>query len=185
MHMDKLKAYLKETVVSEEEIAEIVQKVANQLNEEYVNKKEPIVVVGLLKGALMFTCDVARKLDFPCSIDFFWATSYVGAASTHKLIIKKDLDEDIEGKHVILIDDTISTATSLKVITNKLKERKPLSIKIVTLLDKPLARKYDLEPDIVGKVVNTESFFVGYGMDYNDLFRNMPYIATLDERFYK
>ena len=185
MHMDKLKAYLKETVVSEEEIKDIVQKIADKLNEEYIDKKEPIVVVGLLKGALMFTCDVARKLNFPCSIDFFWATSYVGTSSTHILNIRKDLDEDIEGKHVILLDDTISTATSLKVISEKLKERKPLSLKIITLIDKPFARRYDLKPDIVGKVVENESFIVGYGMDYNDMFRNMPYIATLDERFYK
>ncbi len=185
MHIDKLKAYLKETVVSETEIAEIVQQIATKLNEEYIDKKEPIVVVGLLKGALMFTCDIVRKLNFPCSIDFFWATSYVGTASTHKLNIRKDLDEDIEGKHVILLDDTISTATSLKVITDKLKERKPLSMKVVTLIDKPFSRKYDLQPDIVGKVVENENFIVGYGMDYNDMFRNLPYIATLDERFYK
>ena len=185
MHMDKLKAYLKETVVSEQEIADIITKIANTLNSEYVDKKEPVVVVGLLKGALMFTSDLVRKLNFPCSIDFFWATSYVGTASTHKLNIRKDLDEDIEGKHVILVDDTISTATRLKVITDKLKERKPASLKVVTLIDKPFARKYDLQPDIVGKVVQDEQFIVGYGMDYNDLFRNLPYIATLDERFYK
>ena len=182
--MEKLKSYLKSTVLTEAEIAEIVDRVAKQLNEEYSSKTEPVVVVGLLKGALMFTCDVFRKLDFPCSIDFFWATSYVGSASTHKLNIKKDLDEDVTGKHVIILDDSVNTATSMSVILNKLRERNPASIKVVTLLDKPANRRYDFKPDIVGKVVG-EEFLVGYGMDYNDLYRNLPYIAMLDERFYK
>lgn len=184
MQMDKLKSYLKCTVLNEQEIADIVDKIANQLNEEYKDKKEPIVVIGLLKGALMFTCDVYRKLNFPCSIDFFWATSYVGSASTHKLDIKKDLEEDVEGKHVILLDDSINTATSMKVILEKLNERHPASIKVVTLLNKPKSRKYEFTPDIIGKEVG-EEFLVGYGMDYNDLYRNLPYIAMLDERFYK
>ena len=147
-------------------------------------KKEPIVVVGLLKGAIMFTCDLYRKLNFPSTLDFFWATSYVGSASTHKLDIRKDIDEDVEGKHVILLDDSVNTATSLKVILEKLRPRNPLSIKIVTLLDKPSARKYDLKPDLVGKVVD-DKFLVGYGMDYNDLYRNLPYVAVLDESIYK
>lgn len=184
MQMDKLKSYLKTTVLTEQEIANIVQNIADKLNAEYQDKKEPIVVIGLLKGALLFTCDIFRKLNFPCSIDFFWATSYVGSASTHKLNIRKDLDEDVEGKHVILIDDSINTATSMNVILGKLKERNPASIKVVTLIDKPSSRKYDVKPDIVGKQVG-EEFLVGYGMDYNDLYRNLPYVAMLDERFYK
>lgn len=184
MKMDKLKSYLKETVVTEEEIHEIVDRLANKLNEEYVDKKEPIVVVGLLKGGLLFTCEVFKKLNFPCSIDFFWATSYVGSASTHKLDIRKDLDEDVEGKHIIVLNDLVSTATSMKVITEKLKESNPASVRVFTLLSRKNSRKYDFTPDFVGKEVGDE-FLVGYGMDYNDLFRNLPYIAMLDDRFYK
>ena len=122
MKMDKLKTYLKETLLTEEEISKIVDNLAEKLNEEYADKKEPIVVIGLLKGAIMFTCDLYRKLNFPSSLDFFWATSYVGSASTHKLNIRKDIDEDVEGKHIILLDDSVNTATSLKVIIEKLKE---------------------------------------------------------------
>ncbi len=184
MKMDKLKSCLKETLLTKEDIDKITSELAEKLNEEYQDKKEPIVVVGLLKGAIMFTCDLYRKLNFPSSLDFFWATSYVGSASTHKLDIRKDIDEDVEGKHVILLDDSVNTATSLKVILEKLRPRNPLSIKIVTLLDKPSARKYDLKPDLVGKVVD-DKFLVGYGMDYNDLYRNLPYVAVLDESIYK
>lgn len=184
MGMDKLKGYLKEILLTEEDIAKIVDDLAAKLNEEYRDKKEPIVVIGLLKGALLFTCDLVRKLDFPCVVDFFWASSYVGAQSTHKLNIKKDIEEDIEGKHVILLDDIVDTATSLKVILEKLREKKPLSIKSVTLLNKPSARKYDVHPDLYGKKVD-DLFLVGYGMDYNELYRNLPYLAVLDETFYK
>ncbi len=184
MKMDKLKSCLKETLLTKEDIDKITSELAEKLNEEYQDKKEPIVVVGLLKGAIMFTCDLYRKLNFPSTLDFFWATSYVGSASTHKLDIRKDIDEDVEGKHVILLDDSVNTATSLKVILEKLRPRNPLSIKIVTLLDKPSARKYDLKPDLVGKVVD-DKFLVGYGMDYNDLYRNLPYVAVLDESIYK
>lgn len=184
MKMDKLKSCLKETLLTKEDIDKITSELAEKLNEEYQDKKEPIVVVGLLKGAIMFTCDLYRKLNFPSTLDFFWATSYVGSASTHKLDIRKDIDEDVEGKHVILLDDSVNTATSLKVILEKLRPRNPLSIKIVTLIDKPSARKYDLKPDLVGKVVD-DKFLVGYGMDYNDLYRNLPYVAVLDESIYK
>ena len=102
MKMDKLKSCLKETLLTKEDIDKITSELAEKLNEEYQDKKEPIVVVGLLKGAIMFTCDLYRKLNFPSTLDFFWATSYVGSASTHKLDIRKDIDEDVEGKHVIL-----------------------------------------------------------------------------------
>lgn len=184
MGMEKLKAYLKETLLTEKDIEKLVDELAEKLNAEYKDVKEPVVVIGLLKGALMFTCDLYRKLDFPATLDFFWASSYVGAQSTHKLEIRKDIDEDIEDKHVILLDDIVDTATSLKVILAKLKERNPKSIKVVTLLNKPSARKYDIHPDYYGMKVE-DKFLVGYGMDYNELYRNLPYVAVLDETFYK
>ena len=184
MKMEKLKAYLKETVVTEEEIQDIVNRLADKLNAEYVDVKEPIVVVGLLKGGLLFTVDVFKKLDFPCTVDFFWATSYVGSAQSSRLEIKKDLSEDVEGKHIIVLNDLVSTANSMQIITNKLKERNPASVRVFTLLSRKNSRKYDFTPDFVGKEVGDE-FLVGYGMDYNDLFRNLPYIASLDDRFYK
>ena len=134
MKMEKLKAYLKETVVTEEEIQDIVDRLAAKLNAEYVDVKEPIVVVGLLKGGLLFTVDVFKKLDFPCSVDFFWATSYVGSAHSSRLEIKKDLSEDVEGKHIIVLNDLVSTANSMQIITNKLKERNPASVRVFTLL---------------------------------------------------
>lgn len=183
--MDILKLYSKETLLSAEDIENIVDKLATQINNEYKTKKEPIVVIGLLKGATMFTCDMLRKFDFPCSLDYFWATTYVGSASTHRLIVKKDIEEDLDGKHVIVLSDSINSGSNIKVVLEKIAERKALSVKVVTLLDKPSQRKYNYKPDYVGYTVNSDKFLVGYGMDYNELFRNLPFIAALDERFYK
>ena len=125
-----------------------------------------------------------RKFEFPCSLDIFWATTYVGSASTHRLIVKKDIEADLEGKHVIVLSDSINSAVNIQSVLQKIEEKKALSVKVATLLDKPDERKFKYRPDYVGYTVK-DKFVFGYGMDYNELFRNLPYIAVLDERFYK
>lgn len=177
MHED-----IKSIVLSEEEIQAICKDLGQQLTKDYQGK--PLVCVGILKGSVMFMTDLIKRIDTRLSIDFMDVSSYHGGTeSTGEVQIIKDLGSSIENKDVLIIEDILETGTTLKSITELLESRKVNSLEIVTLLDKPNRRKADIEAKYVGKKIPDE-FVVGYGLDYGEHYRNLPYIGTLKPEVY-
>ena len=164
---------------SREEIDLRVKEIAKLLSDEYRGVSEDIVVICLLRGSLMFTADLSRHIDVPLVLDFMGVSSYGNSTvSSREVKITKELEETIMGKHVIVVEDIIDTGRTLKKIKNILLDRYPKSLKIVTLLDKPSRREVEMEADYVGFVIPDE-FVVGYGIDYAQKYRNLPYIAMV------
>ncbi|WP_251521010.1 MULTISPECIES: hypoxanthine phosphoribosyltransferase [Staphylococcus] len=173
---------LKEILLSEEEIEQICKELGEQLTTDYDGK--PLVCVGILKGSVMFMADLIKRINTHLSIDFMDVSSYHGGTeSTGEVQILKDLGSSIENKDVLIIEDILETGTTLKSITELLQSRRVNSIEIVTLLDKPNRRKADIEAKYVGKKIPDE-FVVGYGLDYKENYRNLPYIGTLKPEIY-
>jgi hypoxanthine phosphoribosyltransferase len=157
-----------------EQIQSRVRELAAKLSSDYEGKD--ILVVGILKGAVMFFSDLTRQISVPLSMDFLIVSSYIKDRTTGKVKIHADLREDINGKHVILVEDIIDSGLTLKYLYEMLLERNPASLKICALLDKKSRRKVDLQIDYRGFEIPDE-FVVGYGLDYEDKFRNLPYLA--------
>lgn len=173
---------IKKVLVNESQIDEITTRLANTINNDYVGKQ--LVIIGMLKGGIPFMMDLIKKINIHIEIDFMQTSSYHGGTSSNDIIFKKDIDTNIENKHVLLVDDIVDTGKTLTMIMELLKERKAASIEIVTLLDKPEGRTVQLEPKYIGTTIPKE-FVVGYGLDYNELYRNLPYIGILKEEIYK
>ena len=145
--------------------------------------KEPIFV-GVLKGCFVFMADLMRYVDLPCSVDFMAVSSYgSGTSTTGAVKINKDLSEDIGGRHIILVEDILDSGVTLNYLKNYLQVRKPASIAVATLMDKPARRKADIYADYSGFEV-PDAFVVGYGLDYNERYRNLPYIGVLKPEIY-
>ena len=173
---------IKEVLVTREEIQEAVNRLGEQLTKEYKDKE--VVVVGILRGASIFMADIVRAMDVYLEIDFMDVSSYHGGTeSTGEVKILKDLSSSIEGKDVVILEDILETGTTLKSITELLESRRVNSLEIVTLLDKPNRRKANIEAKYVGKKIPDE-FVVGYGLDYGEHYRNLPYIGTLKPEVY-
>ena len=177
MHKD-----LKNVLLSEEDIQNICKEMGAIITEDY--KDRPLVCVGILKGSVMFMADLIKRIDTHLAIDFMDVSSYHGGTeSTGEVQILKDLSASIENKDVLIIEDILETGTTLKSITELLRSRKVNSLEIVTLLDKPNRRKADIEAKYVGKKIPDE-FVVGYGLDYKENYRNLPYVGVLKEEVY-
>ena len=167
---------------SEEDIKNKVAELGKTLTEEYKDKNP--VLIGVLKGCFVFMSDIARVLETKCTIDFMVVSSYGnGTSTTGAVKITKDLSQDIEGRHVIIIEDVLDSGVTLSYLKKYLANRKPASIKICTLLDKPERRISDIKPDYYGFVCPDE-FVVGYGLDYAERYRNLPYIGVLKPEIY-
>lgn len=165
---------------SQEMIADKVEELGKKITNDY-NSDDEIVVIGVLKGANMFLSDLIRKVDLQLYIDFMAVSSYGNSTESSGVVrILKDLDLEIEGKHILIIEDIVDTGLTLKYLTENLKSRKIASLKICTLLDKPSRRKCDLHIDYVGFQI-PDAFIVGYGIDYAEKYRNLPYIAMIKE----
>ena len=170
---------IKRVLISEEELQEAVQKCAAYLDREYEGK--PLILVSVLKGAFVFLSDLTKKVTIPCEVSFMAAKSYFeGTSSSGNLEITYDLDRDISDYHVVIVEDIIDTGRTLQKIVGILKQRNPLSLKIVTLLDKPERRIVDMEADYVCFTI-PDHFVIGYGLDYGEYYRNLPYIAEFGE----
>lgn len=167
---------ISKVLIPEEEIQAMVKRVASEINRDYEGKE--VVVIGVLTGAFIFTADLVRELNMPVVIDFMHVSSYQGTESTGFLKIKKDISTDIEGKHVIIVEDIIDTGNTLKALREMLAERGPASIKICTAFDKPSRRVNDLIPDYNGITVPDE-FIIGYGLDYDGAYRNIKDIRIV------
>lgn len=174
---------IKKVLYSEEDISKVTADLGEILTKEYEGKYP--LVIGVLKGAVMFMTDLSRKMDCDLELDFMDVSSYgSGIESTGDVKILKDLDTSIEGRHVLVVEDIIDTGRTLSHLIELFRYRKAKSIKIVTLLDKKERRVVDLKADWVGINVPNE-FVVGYGLDFDEKYRNLPYIGVLKEEIYK
>lgn len=176
MHKD-----IESILVCEKEIENIVKSIAKQIEKDY-NCKE-FIMIGLLKGSMTFMADHMRKihLDFP--VDFIIASSYNGTQSTGKIQITKDIDCDISGKDILIVEDIIDTGRTLEYIKQYLISKKAKTVRICTLFDKPDRRQSSIVPDYTGMII-PDKFIVGYGLDYNELYRNLPYVGILSPSVY-
>ena len=175
---------IKSVLLSEEQIQQKVMELANLLSEEYADK-DP-VFVGVLKGVVMFFGDIVKRIDIPCQIDFMWISSYSGTETTGGMQVKRDVSADLKGRHVVILEDIFDTGNSLEFTYHHLLAKEPASLKICTLLDKPERRnpKVTVKPDYTGFVIPNE-FVVGYGLDYNEHYRNLPYVGILKPEAYQ
>ena len=173
---------IKRIIITEEQIKKEIEKVGKQISESYDGR--PFLLVSILKGSFVFLADLCRAITVPCEIGFMCAKSYYsGTVSSGEVKITMDLDRDISNYHVIIVEDIIDTGRTLKYVAELLKSRNPLSLKIVTLLDKPSRREVDFEAEYVGKVIPDE-FVVGFGLDYDEKYRNLPVIGILKKEVY-
>lgn len=172
---------IKKISVTEDEIKQIVQKLGQQITADY-REKEPLLI-GLLKGCNPFMADLLKVLPIYCSVDYMKVSSYSGTYSTGKVSIQQDITTTVSGKDVIVVDDILDTGRTLQEIKNLFLKRGAKSVKLCVLLDKPEGRQTDIQADYVGGLVPNE-FVVGYGLDYNERYRNLPYIGVLKEEIY-
>lgn len=174
---------IKEVLISTEEIAKRVKEMGREISEDYAGKE--ILMIGVLRGAVIFMADLARAIEVPTAIDFMAVSSYgAGTTSTGVVRILKDLDEDVEGKHVLVVEDIIDSGLTLNYLLDNLRSRKPASIKLATLLNKPERRKKEVHVDYNGFTIPDE-FVVGYGLDFAEKYRNLPFIGILKPEAYE
>lgn len=171
-------------LVSEEQIKAKVAELGEQITRDYQGRQ--LVLVSILKGSVVFMADLMRAIHMPCSIDFMVVSSYGGAntSSTGLVKIIKDLDQDLTGKDLLIVEDILDTGITLSHLVPMLKLRNPASVKLCTILSKPSRRKVDLQPDYLGFEVPDE-FVVGYGLDYDEKYRNLPYVGVLKPSVYR
>ena len=171
-----------EILYTEEQLAEIVSRMGRQISADYEGKN--LFMISVLKGSLIFMADLMRAVTVPCSIDFLSVSSYgKGTVSSGAVRILKDLDDSLEGKDLLVVEDILDSGVTLSFLLKNLSARNPKSIRLCTLLDKPERRKVDIRPDYVGAEVPDE-FIVGYGLDYAEKYRNLPYIGVLRPEVY-
>ena len=172
---------IKKISVSKEQIDDICKRLGKQISEDFKGK-EP-VFIGLLKGCNPFMVDLLKEVTIHCSIDYLDVSSYNGTSSTGVVILHKDFRTDVKGKDVIIIDDILDSGRTLQEVKKLFLKRGANSIKLCVLLDKPEGRVVDIEADYVGGLVPNE-FVVGYGLDYNEKYRNLRFIGVLKEEIY-
>ncbi|MCI8907204.1 MAG: hypoxanthine phosphoribosyltransferase [Angelakisella sp.] len=174
---------IQKILISEEQLAAKVAELGAAISRDYEGKK--LMILGVLKGSVVFMADLLRHITIPVEMDFMAVSSYgAGVKTTGVVKILKDLDRLIEGYHVLVVEDILDSGMTLSYLTELLRDRGPASVRIATLLDKPERRKVDIAPDYVGFTVPDE-FVVGYGLDYAELYRNLPYVGILAPHVYE
>ncbi|MBR4861352.1 MAG: hypoxanthine phosphoribosyltransferase [Firmicutes bacterium] len=177
-NIEKYNNGIKRVIITEEEIKEAIAKAGKEIDAMYDGR--PILLVSILKGAFVFMADLCRAVSVPCEIGFMCAKSYyAGTSSSGVVKITMDLDQDISQYHVVIVEDIIDTGRTLNDVVNMLKQRNPLSLKVVTLLDKPDRRIVDFKADMSLFTI-PDYFVIGYGLDYAEEYRNLPYIAEFN-----
>ncbi len=177
--MEEFSKRIKKILITEDEIQAAIKKAGQDISASYDGR--PILLVSILKGAFVFMADLCRAIDVPCEIAFMCAKSYYNdTVSSGKVQITMDLEQDVSGYHVIIVEDIIDTGRTLHDVAEILKGRNPLSLQIVTLLDKPSRRKVPLNAD-VSLFTIPDLFVIGYGLDCGEYYRNLPYIAEYDQ----
>lgn len=175
----KFDSKIKRVILTDEELQSKIREAGEIISERYEGK--PLLLVSILKGSFIFLADFCRALTIPCEISFMRVSSYYdGTSSTGEVDIVMDLDQDISNYHVIIVEDIIDTGRTLLDVVNRLKDRKPLSLEVLTLLDKPERRAVNLKADMTLFEI-PDLFVVGYGLDCGEHYRNLPYIAEYSE----
>lgn len=169
-------------LISEEEIKQICKRLGEQITRDYKGKK--LLVVSVLKGAIVFMADLLREIKCDCEIDFIAVSSYSGTKTTGVVKFKKDLDIDPDGMDILIVEDILDSGVTLSYLRGVLMGRNANSIRICTLLDKPANRRANITADYVGAEV-PDAFIIGYGLDYNEKYRNLPYIGVLKPSVYE
>lgn len=179
---DNMKEDVLRVLLSEDEIREKVRELGGKITADYKNSN--LMLVTVLKGAVVFLADLMRQIDVPAEIDFMVVSSYgSGVKSSGVVKIVKDLDVPLAGKDILIVEDILDSGLTLSYIKELLESRGPRSIRVATLLDKPSRRKVDLQADYIGFSVPDE-FVIGYGLDYDEKYRNLPYIGILKPEVY-
>ena len=177
--IEEYRGKIKRILVTEEEIKTAIKKAGKQIEEIYDGN--PILLVSILKGAFVFMADICRAIDVPCEVGFMCAKSYYnGTVSTGNVTITMDLDQDISKYHVVIVEDILDTGRTLYEVVKILRSRNPLSLRVVTLLDKPSRRIVDFKADMSLFTI-PDHFVIGYGLDCGEYYRNLPYIAEYTE----
>lgn len=173
---------IQEVLLSTEQLTARIQEMGREISSDYAGKE--ILMIGVLRGAVIFMADLARAIDVPVAIDFMAVSSY-GASTTSSGVVRflKDLDEDVEGKHLLIVEDIIDSGLTLNYLIDNLKSRNPASVKICTLLNKPERRKVEVKVDYNGFTI-ADKFVVGYGLDFDEKYRNLPFIGILKPEAY-
>lgn len=174
---------IERVLLSEEELKEIIKRLGKQITEDYKDKN--LLVVSVLKGSVMVMADLLREIKIPCRIDFMSVSSYgSGTKTTGSVKIIKDLDIDLAGFDLLIVEDILDSGVTLSNLKEILLTRDPASVKICTLLDKPDRRKADIKADYIGAQI-PDAFVVGYGLDYDEKYRNLPYVGILSPKVYE
>lgn len=175
---------IEKVLLSEEQLREIVKRLGSQITEDYKGKK--LVLVSVLKGSVIFMADLMREIKVPCTIDFMSVSSYGSGVKTSGVVrIIKDLDTDVvEGSDLLIVEDILDSGVTLEYLIKILSARNPNSIRICTLLDKPERRKANVKADYAGAQI-PDAFVVGYGLDYDEKYRNLPFVGALKPAVYE
>lgn len=177
--VEEFNSKIKRVLISEGEIKAAIKEAGRKISESYDGR--PILLVSILNGAFVFMADLCREVTVPCEIAFMCAKSYYSSTESSGIVnITMDLEQDISAYHVIIVEDIIDTGRTLNDVVKLLKARSPLSLRVITLLDKPSRRLVEFEPDMALFEIE-DRFVIGYGLDCGEMYRNLPYIAEYDE----
>lgn len=183
MEVSPVEEYIGKVLVSQEELQKRIAELGAEITRDYEGKK--LLVLGILKGAVPFMADLIREIKLPLAYDFMAVSSYGASTQSSGVVrILKDLERSVEDVHILITEDIVDTGLTLKYLKENLSGRNPLSVKVVTLLDKPARRKVDVVPDYNGFTIPDE-FVVGYGLDFNEEYRNLPYVGVLKPAAYE
>lgn len=178
-----MKDDVEKIILSESEIGKKISEMGAQISKDYSGKD--LMLVGVLKGSVIFMAELLKNITIPCTMDFMAVSSYGNSTTTSGVVrILKDLDFEIEGRHVLIVEDIIDSGITLRYLMEYLKGRKPASIEIACLLNKQERRKVEISAKYIGFDV-PDYFLVGYGLDYAEKYRNLPYVGVLKEKIYK
>ena len=175
---------IEKVLVTEEQIKARIRELGTELMRDYGDKNP--VFIGVLKGVVVFYADMIRAFDAPCQLDFMWISSYQGTQSTGNMLVRQDVTTDLKGRHVVILEDILDTGRSLKFVVEHLKAKGAASVRVCTLLDKPEGRVpgYEIQADYVGFSI-PNAFVIGYGLDYDEQYRNLPYVGILKPSVYE
>lgn len=174
---------IKKILISEEELSTKIKKMGKKISEDYKGKE--LILIGVLKGSVPFMAELMKRIDIPCKMDFMAVSSYGNSTESSGVVrILKDLDFEVENKDILIIEDIIDSGITLKYLVKYLKAKNPNSVEIACMLNKPERRKVEINVKYLGYDIPNE-FLVGYGLDYAERYRNLPYIGILKEEVYK
>ena len=175
---------MKKVLISEEQIVQRCSELGKQISDDYRNNAQPPLLVALLKGSVPFLAELIKHIELEIQFDFMAVSSYEGTESIGDIKINKDLDCSVKGVDILLVEDIVDTGKTLQTVKEMLKNKGAASVRVVTLLDKPERRTVEIEADYVGFAVPNE-FVVGFGLDFNQKYRNLPYVGVLKEECYQ